>query len=109
MRSPALVTMITGTVKQSLEFPRDFDPKNSQSLHACFAHPGQIRSALGDHPEDARPMKEDAALLPVEDARARTLALVSPLPPEWVRLEEALGRALAQDVRAQRTLPPWDN
>lgn len=54
-------------------------------------------------------MKEDAALLPVEDARARTLALVSPLAREWVRLEEALGRALAEDVRAQRTLPPWDN
>jgi molybdopterin molybdotransferase len=54
-------------------------------------------------------MKEEAALLPVEDARARTLALTSPLPPEWVRLEEALGRALAVDVRAQRTLPPWDN
>src|SRR5690242_900514 len=54
-------------------------------------------------------MKEDAALLPVEDARARTLALVAPLPSEWVRLEEALGRALAVDVRAQRTLPPWDN
>ncbi|PTL85270.1 gephyrin-like molybdotransferase Glp [Vitiosangium sp. GDMCC 1.1324] len=54
-------------------------------------------------------MKEDDALLPVEEARARTLALVSPLPPEWVRLEEALGRTLAEDVRAQRTLPPWDN
>jgi molybdopterin molybdotransferase len=54
-------------------------------------------------------MKEDEALLPVEDARARTLALVSPLPREWVRWEEALGRALAEDVRAQRTLPPWDN
>ncbi|HEX8438218.1 gephyrin-like molybdotransferase Glp [Archangium sp.] len=54
-------------------------------------------------------MKEEAALLPVEDARARTLALTSPLPSEWVRLEEALGRALAVDVRAQRTLPPWDN
>jgi molybdopterin molybdotransferase len=54
-------------------------------------------------------MKEDAALLPVEEARARTLALVSPLPPEWVGMEEALGRALAVDVRAQRTLPPWDN
>ena len=54
-------------------------------------------------------MKEDAVLLPVEDARARTLALVSPLPPEWTRLEEALGRALAGDVLAQRTLPPWDN
>ncbi|WNG37611.1 molybdopterin molybdotransferase MoeA [Archangium violaceum] len=54
-------------------------------------------------------MKEDAALLPVEEARARTLALVRSLPPEWVRLEDALGRTLAQDVRAQRTLPPWDN
>ncbi len=54
-------------------------------------------------------MKEEAALLPVEDARARTLALTAPLPLEWVRLEEALGRALAVDVRAQRTLPPWDN
>ncbi|QRN93466.1 molybdopterin molybdotransferase MoeA [Archangium violaceum] len=54
-------------------------------------------------------MKEDDALLPVEEARARTLALVSPLPHEWVRMEEALGRALAVDVRAQRTLPPWDN
>ncbi|WP_257447329.1 molybdopterin molybdotransferase MoeA [Archangium lipolyticum] len=54
-------------------------------------------------------MKEDDALLPVEEARARTLALVSPLPQEWVRMEEALGRALAVDVRAQRTLPPWDN
>jgi molybdopterin molybdotransferase len=54
-------------------------------------------------------MKEDDALLPVEDARARTLALVSPLSREWVRLEEALGRALAEDIRAQRTLPPWDN
>lgn len=48
-------------------------------------------------------------LLPVEDARARALALASPLPAEWARLEEALGRGLAQDVRAQRTLPPWDN
>jgi len=48
-------------------------------------------------------------LLPVEDARARALALASPLPMEWVRLEEALGRALGAEVLAQRTLPPWDN
>jgi len=53
-------------------------------------------------------MKEDA-LLAMEEARARTLALVEPLSAEWVRLEEALGRTLAEDVRAQRTLPPWDN
>jgi molybdopterin molybdotransferase len=54
-------------------------------------------------------MKEHAALVPVEEAQARTLARVSPLPPEWIRLEEALGRALAEDMHAQRTLPPWDN
>ena len=54
-------------------------------------------------------MKEDASLLPAEDARARTLARVHPLPTEWARLEDALGRALAEDVLAQRTLPPWHN
>ncbi len=50
-----------------------------------------------------------ASLLPVEEARARALALATPLPAEWARLDEALGRTLAVDVRAQRTLPPWDN
>ena len=54
-------------------------------------------------------MKEDTELLTVEEASARTLALVQPLPTEWVRWEDALGRTLAEDVRAQRTLPPWDN
>jgi molybdopterin molybdotransferase len=54
-------------------------------------------------------MKDGSSLLPVEDARARVLALVAPLPTEWVRLEDALGRALSEDVRATRTLPPWDN
>ncbi|MET0405799.1 MAG: gephyrin-like molybdotransferase Glp [Cystobacter sp.] len=54
-------------------------------------------------------MKEDTELLAVEEARARTLALVQPLPTEWVRWEDALGRTLAEDIRAGRTLPPWDN
>ncbi|WNG25971.1 molybdopterin molybdotransferase MoeA [Cystobacter fuscus] len=54
-------------------------------------------------------MKDDTELLAVEEARARTLALVQPLSTEWVRWEDALGRTLAEDVRAQRTLPPWDN
>jgi molybdopterin molybdotransferase len=52
---------------------------------------------------------QDPALLSVEDARARTLALLSPLPVEQVALQDALGRCLAQDVLAARTLPPWDN
>ncbi|WP_420067692.1 gephyrin-like molybdotransferase Glp [Stigmatella aurantiaca] len=54
-------------------------------------------------------MSMGTELLAVEDARARTLALASPLPMEWARLDEALGRALAADLQAQRTLPPWDN
>ncbi|WP_044186931.1 gephyrin-like molybdotransferase Glp [Hyalangium minutum] len=54
-------------------------------------------------------MSAGSELLPVEDARARALALATPLPPEWVRLEEALGRALGAELIAQRTLPPWDN
>jgi len=54
-------------------------------------------------------MSAGSDLLPVEEARARALALASPLPPEWARLEDALGRALGAEVLAQRTLPPWDN
>lgn len=54
-------------------------------------------------------MSAGSELLPVEDARARALALATPLPTEWVRLEEALGRALGAELLAQRTLPPWDN
>ncbi len=54
-------------------------------------------------------MKEEPELLPVEEARARTLALLPSLPAEWARLDEALGRVLAEDVLARRTLPPWDN
>ncbi len=37
------------------------------------------------------------------------LADVAPLPPERVPLQAALGRALAEDVRAERPLPPFDN
>jgi len=54
-------------------------------------------------------MNDAATLLPVEEARAQILALAAPLPAEWVSLDDALGRTLADDVTAQRTLPPWDN
>ncbi len=54
-------------------------------------------------------MSAGSELLPVEDARARALALATPLPTEWARLDEALGRALGAELIAQRTLPPWDN
>jgi molybdopterin molybdotransferase len=50
-------------------------------------------------------------VLAPDDALRRILeglADVSPLPPERVPLEAALGRALAEDVRAARPLPPFD-
>ena len=49
------------------------------------------------------------ALISVEEARARILALLPPLEARDAPVDEALGRTLAEDVRAARTLPPWDN
>ncbi len=42
-------------------------------------------------------------------AQGRILSRVVPLPLETVSPSRALGRALAEDVRARATLPPWDN
>jgi molybdopterin molybdotransferase len=51
-----------------------------------------------------------SALISVEEALARVLASVaSPLAAESVALEDALGRTLAEDVRALRTQPPFAN
>ena len=47
--------------------------------------------------------------LSFDEASERVLNLLSPLPPEIVPLEEALGRALSHDVLAPTQLPPWDN
>jgi molybdopterin molybdotransferase len=49
-----------------------------------------------------------SALLPVEEARARILAGLSPLPAETVRLADALGRTLNRSLAARRSQPPWD-
>jgi molybdopterin molybdotransferase len=48
------------------------------------------------------------ALIPVEEARARILKNVKPLPTEPVKLEQALGRVLAKPLRAVRNQPPFD-
>ena len=47
--------------------------------------------------------------LSFDEALTRILSHLSPLPSETVPLEEALGRALANDVLALGPLPPWDN
>ena len=48
------------------------------------------------------------ALIPVDEARARILKGVKPLPPEDVKLEVALGRVLAKPLKAVRNQPPFD-
>ena len=51
----------------------------------------------------------DADWLAPGDALARLLAAVPSPRTEEVALDQALGRVLAEDVRAGATLPPWDN
>lgn len=48
------------------------------------------------------------SLLPVEEARDRIVRNVRPLPGEAVELAHALGRVLAQPVKARRHQPPFD-
>jgi molybdopterin molybdotransferase len=45
----------------------------------------------------------------LDDARARMLDGVAPLPAESVALDVALGRVLAEAIDSRLTLPPWDN
>jgi len=47
------------------------------------------------------------ALLPVDEAKSRILAGVKPLPAETVKLDQALGRVLARDLKATRDQPPF--
>jgi molybdopterin molybdotransferase len=48
-------------------------------------------------------------LISIAEARERVLAEAAPLPPEDVPLERALGRVLAEEVRAAEDLPPFDS
>lgn len=47
--------------------------------------------------------------LGADEALAAILSGTSPLESEWVTIDEALGRAIAEDVVARWRLPPWDN
>jgi molybdopterin molybdotransferase len=46
-------------------------------------------------------------MISVEDALARLLAPLAPLPPEQISLAQGLGRVLAEDMAARRTQPPF--
>src|SRR5206468_4225830 len=48
-------------------------------------------------------------MISVEEASALILDGVRPLPEEDVKLLDAHGRVLSQDVRSPVVLPPWDN
>jgi molybdopterin molybdotransferase len=49
------------------------------------------------------------AMLSIAEARELVLAAVKPLPSEDVALIEALGRVLAEEVRSDADLPPFDS
>jgi molybdopterin molybdotransferase len=49
------------------------------------------------------------ALMPVDEARARILSNVKPLPPENVPLAQALDRVLAKPLSAKRDQPPFNS
>ena len=46
-------------------------------------------------------------MISVEEALARLLAPLAPVPPEQVSLADAVGRVLAEDVASRRTQPPF--
>jgi molybdopterin molybdotransferase len=50
-----------------------------------------------------------ADLIPIAEARARVLAAVRPLPAEPVATMDALGRVLAEDLRSEIDVPPFDS
>lgn len=47
-------------------------------------------------------------MITFEEAMATVLKYARPLPPEAVRLADAVGRALAEDVRSGLDMPPFD-
>lgn len=53
-------------------------------------------------------MAEKGGLLPVEEARARILASLTPTAAETIAIPEAAGRVLARPVLARLTQPPAD-
>lgn len=50
-----------------------------------------------------------SSLLNVDDAIAQILETILPLTAESVRLNESLGRVLAEDIVSNENLPPFDN
>jgi molybdopterin molybdotransferase len=48
-------------------------------------------------------------LISIAEARERVLAAARPLPAEDVPLDQALGRVLAENARAEENLPPFDS
>lgn len=73
-----------------------------------------MRAGAGDGENGGNAPRTDfeirtADWLDLGEAQSRVVASAVALPPERVPLSEALGQALAEDVAATATLPPWDN
>src|SRR5712691_1773459 len=53
--------------------------------------------------------REDTSMMSVEEALARILAEIAPLPVTQVPMSETFGLVLAQDIVAQEDIPPFAN
>jgi molybdopterin molybdotransferase len=60
---------------------------------------------LGCRPPDEITMS--TTLISVAHARESVIEVISPLDPETVAIDDALGRVLAEDVRAAENVPPF--
>ena len=54
-------------------------------------------------------MSSIPSMLTVDEALARILAAATPLAAETAAIADAFGRSTCEEVRARRTVPPWDN
>lgn len=78
---------------------------NAHAAHAAPTAPGAPATPAEPTAGSGAP----AGLRTLDEHRAAALTLASPLPTEQVGLADALGRALADDVRTTEALPRWAN
>lgn len=62
---------------------------------------------MGQNPEEHRDGSKKQMMMSVEEAFQIVMTVAQRLPPVTVPLHDALGKVLAQDIRALDPLPPY--
>src|SRR5215472_1435426 len=74
----------------------------------CATVECQFKSAQRNR-EPLVAMSSIPSMLTVEEALGRILAAATPLAAESAAVADSFGRSTCEEVRARRTVPPWDN